>query len=643
MLDGIPESLSQRLPHLSRLHILYYGLLDPWTNPQKSHSFYLIGRRTLGSLKRYTGVHELSLSGVTFRKLADIVQLVTALPALTELRCCDIRYYEHGAGAGVRRLLDKSARLRTLYVHDVDEEIVQALVRTSQSTIKKLSLHAGEPSMTRFRADEHPILYSFLEMLEQLQSLELVVDVNGHPLDVLHFRFIHHLVKQLHSTKLHTVTLSPIGSVEDQFGLPSKLGVDLSTIHVLQAMEHELLTSHNLPHITLLVPEDYADAAIAWKHAMRDTFEKLDVHTEWTYREPFRRHSSFRTNEIKHTDPIKALAISPDSMWVASGSDDGCIVLWMANNSQSNGQMLFADKQTRVWDLAFSPDSQRLASVLRAGNSHIAIWDVSKLWKSVLASRQDIRYDVKMVSWSIDGSKLASCSNDDRVLIWDTTAPTHRQTVLLEGHTDSVSFVLFSPDGTMLASGGNDRSCLVWNVETGALRLTLHGHGDSIRTAAFDPGCQRIATSCKDGSVRIWSTSTGEELVRLHEHSEDVISVSFSRSGQWIMSASWDATIKVCDSFSGERALSLLEHDGPIYSAQFSPDLDNKFIASGSYDHTVRLWRMSDGSCVRIFKQHTNAVSYVLFTPDGKSLVSAGWDGRVIIRSRREWDPDMDQ
>lgn len=83
----------------------------------------------------------------------------------------------------------------------------------------------------------------------------------------------------------------------------------------------------------------------------------------------------------------------------------------------------------------------------------------------------------------------------------------------------------------------------------------------------------------------------------------------------------------------GESFKILSDHAGPVNTVTFSAD--GKMLASGGYDHTVRLWDVVTGNELQKFEGHTEIVSCVTFSPDEKTLASAAADKTI-----RLWDMD---
>jgi WD40 repeat protein len=59
----------------------------------------------------------------------------------------------------------------------------------------------------------------------------------------------------------------------------------------------------------------------------------------------------------------------------------------------------------------------------------------------------------------------------------------------------------------------------------------------------------------------------------------------------------------------------------------FSPD--SRYLASGGYDRTVRIWEVASGKELRRLAGYTDGLAKVAFTPDGHLLLTVSYDGVV--------------
>src|SRR5579859_6504101 len=84
------------------------------------------------------------------------------------------------------------------------------------------------------------------------------------------------------------------------------------------------------------------------------------------------------------------------------------------------------------------------------------------------------------LTWSPDGSHLASSSYDNTVRIWEAESGLLIHT--LDRHNDTVFCVAWAPNGRLLASGSRDNTVCIWEAKTGMLYNTLIGHTDAVRS-----------------------------------------------------------------------------------------------------------------------------------------------------------------
>ena len=158
------------------------------------------------------------------------------------------------------------------------------------------------------------------------------------------------------------------------------------------------------------------------------------------------------------------------------------------------------------------------------------------------------------------------------------------------GHTGRVRSVSWSPDGTRIASASRDGTVQVWNALTGETRLIYHGHAGRVHAVAWSPDGKSIASGGEDTTVQVWDAGRGSHLFTLREHTRSVLSVAWNPTGSRIASGSQDKTVQVGDTTREATILTYAGALGVVFAATWEPS-GTFCVASGSGDRAVRVWR----------------------------------------------------
>lgn len=172
--------------------------------------------------------------------------------------------------------------------------------------------------------------------------------------------------------------------------------------------------------------------------------------------------------------------------------------------------------------------------------------------------------------------------------------------------------------------------------------LQIAGHNllqPSVTTIGSIPDKKQIVTPLEN-NINLWADDGAHLRYPIRGHTGAVSSVAFSPDGKYILSGSYDGTLRMWDAHSGQPIGSpLMGHKSSerILAVAFSPD-GNNFV-SGSADSTLQRWEMNGPVPVGPpLKGHSGEVVSVTYSPNNKQIASSSHDWTI-----RLWDAQSGQ
>jgi len=304
--------------------------------------------------------------------------------------------------------------------------------------------------------------------------------------------------------------------------------------------------------------------------------------------------------------------------------------------------------QDGIRDISFTPDGSVLAS--SSSDKTIKLWDV-KTGKEIYTLNGHMD-SVKSISFSPDGNLLASGSSDKTIKLWNIK--TGQEIYTFNGHLDAVISISFHPNGNLLASGSSDKTIKLWNIETRVEIYTINVDDSNICTICISSDGNILASASHPSEfgevVKLWNISTKTEIKEIEGYDEDdfIYNVNFSHDGK-ILALCSHKHIIVWDRETEAQGQIETAHNKEILSLSFSSD--GQVLVTGSCDKTIKFWNIKkifgndsyrvnpsssyvtegDDCCLFTIRAHNKEVSSVCFSPDGKTLASGSFDKTIKL------------
>jgi platelet-activating factor acetylhydrolase IB subunit alpha len=343
--------------------------------------------------------------------------------------------------------------------------------------------------------------------------------------------------------------------------------------------------------------------------------------------------------------------VHPVFTLAASGSEDGTIKVRVAMRIHSVCYCsLFCPRA--AYSLSFSPQQ---------------IWDHES--GEFMKTLKGHTNTVNGLDFTPRGTHLASCSTDLSIKLWDLTSRNGQQQQqyacvrTLRGHDHTISAVRFLPlfAGNSMLSEQRGSENHQQQQQSASSASSGPAGGGVLASAA---GCQYLVSASRDATVKMWDVETGFCDHTVSDHSDWVRCLAVqmharSRDGGGSSSSTASASSSVVWASSGndtviyvyegrKPVLELRGHEHVVESLAFlteepfrpapASSREGKhvetvrdYLASGSRDRTVRLWKLSEAACLATFVAHENWVRSVLIHPSGNYVISASDDKTIRV------------
>ncbi|MEL7002052.1 MAG: caspase family protein, partial [Bacteroidota bacterium] len=372
---------------------------------------------------------------------------------------------------------------------------------------------------------------------------------------------------------------------------------------------------------------------------------------------------------VGHENVINSLDFTGDGKFLASGSDDGTILLWKMDNMPNLRSVSKIEVGARVTSLSFNKKTRALA--VASDQRNVLLYNLKDIRSGINFPVNELKKHkdyINKVVFSPDGYYLASSSLNNELVIWKNDGSifksfdklkdvvnaitfSHDSKILVAmdvagdgtsysvaegsklasfyGHDNTVFSATFSPESStgnylVASAGGNDNVIYVWNSINGRVQKTIKGVGSTIWDLSFGKGLELFIANkpVKKGQDKKYQFSFDFKTFGINNAPGKPITSFLEKANEQIRQTSpYDLEIDRGGIIRNEEF-----EDGRILDFQATGD-GSIVVAS---DFSLKMYNR-EGRLMKEFLGHTAGVRSVTVSNDGRYMASGSEDQTIKI------------
>ncbi|MGB0524759.1 MAG: caspase family protein [Flammeovirgaceae bacterium] len=203
------------------------------------------------------------------------------------------------------------------------------------------------------------------------------------------------------------------------------------------------------------------------------------------------------------------------------------------------------------------------------------------------------------------------------------------QTIIQQGHGESVKAVALSTNGKYLLSASRDQTIKLWDVQSAHEIRTFSGHTHTVNSIDFAANDKHFASGSADKTAKVWELATGKQVWSSPEWKQYVTTVALHPTRPWVAVGGYDLNVKVWDwkkdVVIAEFKVNPDRGTGYGVHVDFSPD--GNWLAIGQDNRLVQVYATHDWEEQWTFQPSEGRCggcgTLVAFSPDSKFLLRA--------------------